>query len=135
VDYLLKDTKNVRFMPLIEEILNKCQNSKVLITCRNIVNPRQNERNIKLDGLSTPVKDSWDLFAANCGSSIKIEERKSLASTVPDKKLFSKPYYNEKTKKSVSKIVYKYSDLGNHHFFELLGWNPQAIILTAFIWK
>ncbi len=26
-------------------------------------------------------------------------------------------------------------NLGQHHLFELLGWNPQAIILMALLWK
>lgn len=38
-------------------------------------------------------------------------------------------------KKFVKKTTATLDKLGNHHLFELLGWNPQAIILIALLWN
>ena len=63
VDHLLgprtPETDLIRF---IEWMLQYCQNSKVLITCRSNENPSPLEYSIKLDGLNNPKSEAWELF-------------------------------------------------------------------------
>ena len=48
-----------------------------------------------------------------------------MAATKPDKKIFPEKYKHKKI---------DYKKLGEHHFFELLDWNPKAIKATAVLW-
>ena len=54
---------------------------------------------------------------------------RSLAATKPDRKLFPQKYRGKKP------INYSYNSLGDHHFFELLKWNPQKIKKAAVLWN
>ena len=74
-------------------------------------------------------EEAWELFLEHCGSSVSRTERKQLIETLPDKELFPAVYERKMPPK------YKVQEMGHHHFFELLEWNPQAIILTALLWK
>ena len=78
-----------------------------------------------LGGLDERKEEAWELFLEHCGSTVNRVERKQLIETLPDKDLFP----------TVNPRKYKLQEMGHHHFFELLGWNPQAIILTALLWK
>jgi hypothetical protein len=62
-----------------------------------------------------------------------LQEKRALANTLPDPKLFQGPYRDHKNKKIVPK--YNPNHLGEHHFFQLLGYNPSAIITTGHLWK
>jgi len=58
------ETDLIRF---IEWMLQYCQNSKVLITCRGNDNPSPLEFSIKLEGLNNPKSEAWDLFQTHSG--------------------------------------------------------------------
>jgi len=59
-----------------------------------------------------------------------------LSKKLPNEKLFPGSYKDPKTKKRKKPIYHADDDkIGAHHFFELLNWNPQAIILIALMWK
>ena len=58
---------------------------------------------------------------------------KALAETKPDPTLFEEPYRDKKGKKIMPK--YTMSNLGAHHLFQLLDYNPQAIKTAALIWR
>jgi len=51
-----------------------------------------------------------------------------LAKTYPDRNLFPHVYKDKK------RVTYHKEKLGEHHLFELLDWNPQAIKNTADLW-
>ena len=83
------------------------------------------EMSLKLEGLVKAKQDAWRLFEEQYGKKITLAEKKALADTLPEQ------YKDPKRKKPVCKA----SNLGEHHFFELLQWNPQAIKTTAILWK
>ena len=57
-----------------------------------------------------------------------------LAETKPDPKIFESQYRDPIKKKKIVP-VYSSTNLGEHHLFQLLGYNPQAIKTTAILWK
>ena len=60
-----------------------------------------------------------------------MKEKRQLAETLPDRKLFPDVYTELKGKLP----NYTYSNLGKHHLFQLLDYNPLAIRTTAMLWK
>lgn len=93
----------------------------------------QEEKVEKLEGLNVDNQDSWDLFHKHYRDITK-EEKIDFSKTLPDIEKFKKPYRDEHGKIK-SKLKYKINKLGDHHFFDLLGRNPQAIILNALLRK
>ena len=51
-----------------------------------------------------------------------------------DKKEFKQPWTDRKGK-MIHTLKYTIGRLGEHHFFQLLSWNPQAIKTTAILWR
>ena len=84
-----------------------------------------------MEGFEKEKQDGWAVFLQNCGPTITEKEKNMLAKEKPDPKLF--PY--TKLKQSNQSLRVTPSTLGDHHFFALLGWNPQAIKTTAILRK
>ena len=57
-----------------------------------------------------------------------------MAETKPDPKLFPELYRDPKTRKRLTPTC-SAASLEEHHFFQLLSWNPSAIKATALLWK
>jgi hypothetical protein len=91
------------------------------------------EFTINLKGVGENKQDSWDLFIKHFGP-IDRDEMIEFAQTLPEQSKFTAPYIDEKGK-PIQKLKYRVNRLGEHHFFDLLGRNPQAIILTALLRK
>jgi len=70
VDQLFKKPRPDKryFIQFIENILQKCPNVKILITCRDGANqPSNMEMSVKLEGLVKAKQDAWRLFQEQYG--------------------------------------------------------------------
>jgi len=94
------------------------------------VQPSTMETGIVLDGFVSEKYESWTLFKRTYGKIISREQIIEFTQAQPDPTIFKK----SPTKKKLS-LKLNMNALGEHHLFELLGWNPTTIILTALLWK
>jgi len=108
----------------------------VIITCRDNDNFSTDEWSIELEGLKEVKQDAWELFSKHFKGA-QLDERRDLSKKLPDQTKFSGAWMNGKKQLSKSELqkLYTPSKLGEHHFFDLLGRNPQAIILMALMRK
>jgi hypothetical protein len=106
-----------------------------MLTCRDAhVSHHPAEFSLSVDGFIEEKQEAWNLFYKDCGRrTINIKEKQDLAKTLPDRSLFEAPYRNSKNKEV--KLRYAASKLGEHHLFQLLGWNPQCVKTAATIWN
>ena len=118
----------------METLLDDCPNAKVLLTCREAMHQPSNEQNemtLSVDGM-TDRQDCWRIFEEQYNLIIPTDQKKELANTLPDQKLFPEKF---RIGKKICRPRYTVNKLGEHHLFELLQWNPQAIKTTATMWK
>ena len=84
---------------------------------------------LEVQGFVEQRHEAWNLFQDF--ASISIQQKTALAETLPDPQLFDFLYTDPENSKRKLKIKYKVEKLGEHHFFELLEWNPRGIKTAA----
>ena len=71
IDKLLSDAKPDEprpFMRFVEQLLEECQNTKVIITCRDVTRQASNEEfSIHVEGFTENRQNAWTLFQTNYG--------------------------------------------------------------------
>jgi hypothetical protein len=104
------------------------------MTCREDYPFSQYQTSMELRGFQSEKEAALELFTKRCGRPISAACKESLVKKIPDQTKFRSYHFTQDDKKRKIPPV-KRSNIHDHHLFELLGWNPQAIILIALLWK
>ena len=115
------DALDDHFIKWCDQVLDDCQNAKILITSKTSTYLSKEEcPPLEVTGLHEVKELAWDLFYKFSGEKVKNDEKKELAKKLPDKTIFPDQYRSKRPN-------YRYDRLGDHHLFELQSYNPRVI--------